>query len=37
MRMYELMTFEPIVLHWQFRGVRYDWFSYVVLPSEVRL
>lgn len=30
---FELMEFEPIVLHWRQRGVRHDWHSYVVIPQ----
>lgn len=30
---FELMEFEPVVLHWPCRGARYDWLSYVVLPQ----
>ena len=30
---YTLMSREPIVVRWPFPGVRYDWYSYIVLPQ----
>lgn len=34
--MYELMQFEPIIIHLNDDNTMYDWMSYVVLPQRGR-